>query len=70
MYETKAVIAVVVGCAIIIFCFSPLQEHYTRILYGASASNRKIPTWLTRLVGSFVGTLFLIIGFTYLLFGR
>jgi hypothetical protein len=65
--QVKAVLAVVIGCAIIIFCFSPLAQHYADRLYGPS--ERRAPVWVTRMIGAFVGGLFLLIAFTYFLYG-
>jgi hypothetical protein len=69
MTQIKAVLAVVLGCAVIVFCFSPAARTYIERFYALLEANQRPPAWLPRLVGTFVGGLFLLIGFSYFLFG-
>jgi uncharacterized membrane protein YhaH (DUF805 family) len=68
--QVKAILIVVIGIAILVFCFSPSVGIYVERFYDTSSSNRAAVTRIARVVGSVVGALFLLIAFTYFLYGH
>jgi hypothetical protein len=64
-----AFLAVISGIATIVFAFTPVARDQVARLAGAPASNRESFTMFTRIIGTLVGALFLLIAFTYFLYG-
>jgi hypothetical protein len=67
--ETKAIIALVVGIALIILAFTIKQFYYARDLSGVSLG-RPAPRWFGRVLFSLIGAGFLLFGVSYFLFNH
>jgi len=70
MTETTAILAIVGGCAVIIFAFVIKQFYAARSLLGVSLSGRQIQTWKGRLLFVGVGAFLILIGVTFFLFDQ
>ena len=66
MSETKAILAIVGGCAMIILAFCIKQFYAGKGIWSASLSNRQIPTWLGRVLFILIGSTALFIGIRFL----
>jgi hypothetical protein len=66
MTEIKAIIAIAVGSAAIVFGFTTKQFYLGRILGGPTASSSPtVARWKGRLLFVVVGVAFLLVGFRY-----
>lgn len=70
MNETKAILAIVFGCVMIIFAFFIKQFYAGRGIWSVSLSDRQIPAWLGRLLFIVVGLAALLVGVRFLLVNR
>ncbi len=70
MTETKAIFSIIVGCVVVVLTFTVKQWYYARGLMGVSISDRPMPRWLSRLLGLFVGGLFILVGISFFLHDR
>jgi hypothetical protein len=68
MNETKAIIAIIVGSAAIVFGFTIKQFYAAKGIYGAVGSDRKVARWKGRLMFVVGGTVFLLLGLKYFFF--
>jgi hypothetical protein len=69
MNETKAIIAIIVGSAAIVFGFTTKQFYVGRILGGPTASSSPpIARWKGRLMFVAGGAVFLLLGLKYFFF--
>jgi len=67
MSETKAILAIVGGCVMIVLAFCIRQFYAGK---GMSLSSRPIPTWFGRLIFIFVGLFAIFIGIRFLVINQ
>jgi hypothetical protein len=70
MNETKAILAIVVGSAVIILGLTMKQFFAARGTLGVTVSNRQIATWKGRLIFLIVGALMVLVGIKFFLFDQ
>jgi hypothetical protein len=70
MNETKAILAIVVGGAVIILGLTMKQFYAARGALGVTVSNRQITTWKGRLLFLIVGTVMVLVGIKFFLFDQ
>lgn len=70
MNETKAILAIIGGVAMIVAGFTIKQFYAARGMFGAALSDRKIATWQGRLLFLIIGVVMLLVGLKFFLFDQ
>ena len=67
MSETKAILEIIVGCAMIVCGLMIKQFYAAKGMYGAVLSDRRIATWKGRLLFLIIGVVMVLAGAHFLL---
>jgi hypothetical protein len=70
MNETKALLAIIGGIAMIIAGFTIKQFYAAKGMFGAALSDRKIATWQGRLLFLVIGVAMLLVGIKFFVFDQ
>jgi hypothetical protein len=66
--ETKAILAIIVGCVLIVLGFIMKEFYAAKGITGVALSDKRIATWQGRLLFLVVGGVMLLVGIKFLMF--
>jgi hypothetical protein len=69
MTQTKAFLAIGIGCMMLIFAFCNKDFYAGKGIGSAALSERRIPTWAGRLLFVFIGLTAILVGISFFIYG-